>query len=89
MKRVIDFFKWIVYGTARPLIETKTPNPTIRQGLEKLLLELDKECKYTHESVNDQFPSEKGLKSISEAYNRACNSQRLIFKQKLQRLLRD
>jgi hypothetical protein len=48
------------------------------------LKEMSLPCKYKAENINNQFPKNSKLQSIADAYNNSANTERLIYKQKLE-----
>lgn len=47
--------------------------------------ECNSNCKYINDNdINKAYPKGEGLQTIFEAYNRSADTERLIFKQKLQ-----
>jgi hypothetical protein len=46
--------------------------------------EMNLSCKHKAEDINNHYPKDNGLKNIADAYNNSANTERLIYKQKLE-----
>jgi hypothetical protein len=59
----------------------------VENELKIQIKEMNLPCKYNENNINNQYPKDKELKNIADAYNNAANTERLIYKQKLQLVL--